>query len=288
MIRDMRDGDMKAVVAMLQRGVQWRALEIAAILKSATVFLYEQQGEIVACGMYDVTSFGEEGTAEIYVYTRPEWRNQGIGSSLFDQLFRQLEQQEKRVTAVAATYRVDEGEAEAFFAGRGFVPLWGQHLMQYCGGMLAEPTLAIKAFAEGDLERYIQSQSDAYYEVRKGIDLKPYRLTDYSEQTMESRKKWLLTEMKDDIHMFYDEAGAFVGSLIVTPHGEAYDVFVDPLHQGKGYGKQLAAFFVNRTLEKGLQPYLLTGTHNKPAIALYERTGFQICQTMLTARRPLS
>ncbi|WP_431809734.1 GNAT family N-acetyltransferase [Brevibacillus agri] len=287
MIRNLKERDLGTVVAMLQKEVQWRPVELAAILKSATVFLCEEQGEIVACGLYDLTSFGEEGTAEMYVYTRPEQRKKGIGSRLFDLVWTQLLAHEQKPTAVVATYRIDEGDAGAFFAKKGFAPLWGQHTMKYTGGMVPEPTLAVKPFAEQELPCYIQSQSDAYYEVRKSIDLKTYRLTDYCEQTMDSWQKWLLTEMKDDIYMFYEEQGEFVGSLIVTPHGEAYDVFVDPKHQKKGYGKQLARFFINRTLEKGLQPYLVTGTHNKPAIALYEGTGFRITQTMLTAKRAL-
>lgn len=158
--------------------------------------------------------------------------------------------------------------------------------MKYTGDIMPEPTLDIRKFTEPDMTIYIQSQSDAYYEVRRGIDLQPYRLADYPEKTMDAWKSWLRNEMSENIYLFEQE-GVFVGSLILTGHGEVFDVFVDPMHQGKGYGKELVRFFVNRTLEKGLQPYLVTGTHNAPAIALYERTGFQTVQTTTTAKSVL-
>ncbi|MFP3387707.1 GNAT family N-acetyltransferase [Brevibacillus sp. SIMBA_040] len=282
MIRELQASDTELLVKMIGNGIAWRAEEIAAMLKNATGYIYEKAGQLQACAIYDLTSFGEEGTAEIHLYTHPDSRKQGIGSQLFDKLWGDL--LDKNPVAAATTYRVDEQRSGDFFAKRGFAPIWGHHYMKHTGSIGPEPQLVVRKFTEQDLDLYIQSQSDAYYEVRKGIDLKPYRLTDYQEATMASWKQWILNDMREDIYLFYHQ-DEFVGSLILTPHGEVYDVFVDPRHQGKGFGKQLIHFFVNRTLEKGLQPHLITGTHNQPAISLYEGTGFHIYQTTTTGKR---
>ncbi|MFC8687442.1 GNAT family N-acetyltransferase [Brevibacillus porteri] len=284
MLRQAQLNDKETIVAMIGEGMLWRTEEIGDIVEKATIYIWEENDQIIGCGTYDLNSSGEEGTAEIYVYTRPDHRERGIGSRLFDKLWLELQQHEEKPTAVMATYRVDHGQGADFFAKRGFASIWGHHLMKYTGEIGPEPTLDIRKFTESDMEMYIQSQSDAYYEVRKGIDLQPYRLADYPEKTMNAWKNWLLGEMREDIYLFEHE-GVFVGSLIITGHGEVYDVFVDPVHQGKGYGKELVRFFVNRTLEKDLKPYLVTGTHNESAIALYERTGFQTFQTTTTAKR---
>ncbi|MGG1664043.1 GNAT family N-acetyltransferase [Brevibacillus sp. NRS-1366] len=285
MIREWLPPERESVVKMIGEGILWRLEEIAAMLQNSTVYVYEEKGQIRACAMYDLTSFGDDGTAEIHLYTHPASRNQGIGSALFDKVWTEL--QDKKPAAVATTYRVDQQPSTDFFAQRGFQPIWGHHFMKYIGEAGPEPVLSVRKFEEKDLDMYIQSQSDAYYEVRKGIDLKPYKLTDYTEKTMTSWKTWILNDMREDIYLFYDQE-SFVGSLILTPHGEVYDVFVDPVHQGKGFGEQLVRFFVNRTLEKGLQPHLITGTHNHPAIHLYEKAGFQICQTTTTGKRELA
>ena len=285
MIRECLPEEREAVVKMIGEGILWRLEEIAAMLHNATAYVYEENGQVQACAMYDLTSFGEDETAEIHLYTQPDSRNRGIGSALFDTIWTKL--QDKGLTTVVTTYRVDQQSFRDFFGKRGFQPIWGHHLMKYAGGAEPEPALTVRKFEEQDLAMYIQSQSDAYYEVRKGIDLQPYKLTDYAEKTMESWKNWILHDMREDIYLFYD-GEAFVGSLILTSHGEVYDVFVDPLHQGKGFGKQLVHFFVNRTLEKGRQPHLITGTHNDPAIHLYEKTGFRICQTTMTGKRELT
>lgn len=284
MIREAQSTDKETIVTMIGEGMLWRTEEIADLVDKATVYIWEEDGQMIGCGTYDLNSSGEDGTAELYVYTRPDYRKRGIGSQLFDKIWMELSKHEEKPTAVMATYRIDQEQGADFFAKRGFSPIWGHHLMTYKGEIGPEPTLQVRKFTEPDMDRYIQAQSDAYFEVRKGIDLQPYRLADYPEKTMEAWKKWLLNEMREDIYLFEHE-GVFVGSLIITGHGEVYDVFVDPVHQGKGYGKELVRFFVNRTLEKGQQPYLVTGTHNTPAIALYERTGFQSVQTTTTAKR---
>ncbi|WP_312115592.1 GNAT family N-acetyltransferase [Brevibacillus reuszeri] len=284
MIRERQASDTETLVHMIAKDIAWRAEEIAAMLHHATGFVYEKAGQLLGCAIYDLTSFGEEGTAEIHVYTRPDSRNQGIGSELFNKVWGEVLVQ--KPAAVATTYRADEQKPTDFFSKRGFAPIWGHHYMKHSGEHCPEPAIFARKFTKQDLDMYIQSQSDAYYEVRKGIDLKPYRLTEYQESTMTSWKKWILNDMRENIYMFYHEE-EFVGSLILTPHGEVYDVFVDPLQQGKGFGKQLIHFFVNRTLEKGLQPHLITGTHNQPAIRLYEGTGFHIYQTTTTGKRVL-
>ena len=53
---------------------------------------------------------------------------------------------------------------------------------------------------------------------------------------------------------------------------------VDGTKQGRGYGKALTAYGVNRLLERGEEPRLEALDWNKPALSLYRRMGFAVEQ----------
>lgn len=75
----------------------------------------------------------------------------------------------------------------------------------------------------------------------------------------------------------YDDSGirgygAVLGSEIRA-------VFVHPLHRGKGIGKRLLEHLISQTGSKAI---LFVAKSNKPAVALYQRYGFEVTREFAT------
>ena len=94
---------------------------------------------------------------------------------------------------------------------------------------------------------------------------------------------------KKDTRLMGDYFGIFKEGKLVAVTGERMrmDDFVEisavvthPDFTGRGYAKQLVAFTVNKNLAAGTTAYLHVAASNTPAIALYEKLGFQHLPTI--------
>jgi GNAT superfamily N-acetyltransferase len=88
--------------------------------------------------------------------------------------------------------------------------------------------------------------------------------------------EFLPTRFLPDFHVYVlEEDGQIVGfcGLIPMDHEtvELYDLFVEPSHIGKGYGKQLWDYAVGRARESGFRKLVLTADPN--AESFYTRQG---------------
>ena len=87
-----------------------------------------------------------------------------------------------------------------------------------------------------------------------------------------------------------EEDGIVLGyafCIFQQPHGENMyprkslyidDLCVDQSCRGRGYGKALVAYGVNRLLKQGETPRLEALDWNKPALTLYRKMGFDLEQ----------
>ena len=89
---------------------------------------------------------------------------------------------------------------------------------------------------------------------------------------------------RKDTRLMGDYFGIFKEGKLVAVTGERMrmDDFVEisavvthPDFTGRGYAKQLVAYTVNKNLAAGAMTYLHVAASNTPAIALYEKLGFQ-------------
>lgn len=81
----------------------------------------------------------------------------------------------------------------------------------------------------------------------------------------------------DHYYFVYDD-GEIVGILDIEPkRGTISNIGVDPQQRGKGYGRQIMHFVLNRLREEGREKAgLRIHVDNEPAISLYESLGFSV------------
>jgi GNAT superfamily N-acetyltransferase len=215
--------------------------------------------------------------SQVFLYTRPNQRGRGIGSQLYEEAMRILAPIDPNT--IWFFYRADVGHSRDFFVSKGCQVWYSYHHMAYDGPAFAEPALEACCFDERYFDAYLQARSDAFYELRKALGFVPFAESEKRERLL----KYAL-ENRDDIYLFFDQ-GRFVGSVAIAGGNLLDDVFVAPAEHGKGYGRAITEYAVNRILARGVRPELAVVTVNERAKHLYDRVGFKLLQTLEMSRR---
>lgn len=123
-------------------------------------------------------------------------------------------------------------------------------------------------------EEYKRVYNECFYEMRKSLDLKPFRfLSNYTQIQSKSKYMFLLI---DNDHL--------VGSVACYGN-EVDDLFVDKKYQGRGIGRQLILWAMRYIRSKNNFPILLhVAAWNKKAVQLYESVGFTITKAEIIVR----
>lgn len=126
--------------------------------------------------------------------------------------------------------------------------------------------LSCVPFEKVYFEEYMQVYNECFYAMRKALEIEPYYfLNSYDQIANKTKDIYLLVE-NDEI----------VGSVACYGN-EIDDLIVNKKFQGKGYGKQLLLWAMQRIREKNNAPITLhVAEWNQKAVSLYQKIGFEI------------
>ncbi|PWK15508.1 GNAT family N-acetyltransferase [Tumebacillus permanentifrigoris] len=280
MIRQYRASDHDAVVQLVRSNdPHMHPQEIQQLLAQGERYVCSEKGEIKGCALVIAHRSPLVGkTCELFLLTALEQRKRGIGRALWAKAWPAVLATDSDV--VTAQYRLDAGDTRAFFAKRGFERWLSMHQMQYSGPPFPEPDVTARHYEDRDFAQYIELLSAAYYDLRRKNDCQPYALTE--SVTPQSRR---LVEQHAEFIYVFTAGEELIGSFAIKGPAEIDDLFVAPSHQGRGMGRRITQFAVNRLLERGADPVTLTVvTTNKRAYELYLDVGFQLVQTSEISR----
>ena len=136
--------------------------------------------------------------------------------------------------------------------------------MIYDRADVSETSIECISFDRLYIKDYMASYNEAFYPMRKALDIKPFNW--YSEESA-------VLEKAADTYMFIKD-GKLIG--VVACYGnEIDDLFVKASEQGKGYGKELLLWGMNHIREKSSEPITLhVAAWNQGALRLYQSIGF--------------
>jgi len=141
--------------------------------------------------------------------------------------------------------------------------------MKYKGGAI-KSNLPLILFNEKYDEQYKNLINDCFYEMRKALNVRPYKTYGKHSNNLED-----LTKIKDNTFLLLDVdeivcAVSFLGN-------EIENVAVNLKYQRRGYGRKLMKFAIGYMQKRKVSPIILTVTEwNKNAIALYKLLGFEV------------
>ena len=138
--------------------------------------------------------------------------------------------------------------------------------MKYTDAGVPQSDIVCIPFEAPFLREYMRIYNECFYEMRKALDIRPYHfLHDYRQISDKAQAIYLLTGQRE-----------IIGSVGCYGN-EIDDLIVNPQFQGRGYGKQLLLWGMNRIRERNSEPITLhVAGWNHRALRLYQKVGFKI------------
>jgi ribosomal protein S18 acetylase RimI-like enzyme len=147
---------------------------------------------------------------------------------------------------------------------------------EYQGPKFPEPEIKPCKYEPENFQKQIDLESEVFYEIRKTSGITPHKIGDASAKELKSIAGFFENNKGTFYQLF--EAGTLVGSvLFVGNYIQALAVAAN--WQGKGYGRKLTKFAVNKILDSGYSSVVLhTLPGNQKAERLFLRLGFREVQ----------
>lgn len=143
------------------------------------------------------------------------------------------------------------------------------HTMQYVGGEMPFPSMALRNYLDYDYIAYSEIYNDCFADMRCALDLYPIGCCDTREALLNKSENIFILEIDNRL----------AGSIAIY-HSEIDDLIVAKRCQRKGYGQGLLRFAVARMQSMGTSPIMLhVADWNRGAIELYTKNGFRIVKT---------
>lgn len=276
MIREVNSEDLEQIYKISSKELIGIKLDdIKNIHKSAKHFIMWDEAGIKGFAYMEETN-KEEGRWSVQLYVDSQERRKGIGRALYAEIQKHIETNKPNV--LATEFRVDIDNPATFYENLGFKKWYGSPEMCYKGG--AQPDVDIKFINYEDkyYEQYTKCRQACFYEIRKGNDIHPFIIPSSEED-----RKNILSE-RDSIYLAFVD-GHLVGAITVKG-GYLDRIMVAPSYQGKGYGKKITQFGINKALSKGetlISLFYMEG--NEKAENLYKSLGFEVVQNTHVYRK---
>lgn len=272
MIREYRREDINQLISIISEGYLIDSKEIKQTFEDEgrTTFIYED-GTVK--GFVTISERNKEiKEYSILIYVKPSERRRGIGSLLHNKASDYL--REIKPNGLITKYRVDKDNPTEFYQKLGYKKWFGTHDMHYHGGRQPDSKLDAIPYDDQYFLQYAKGVDDCFAPMREANDIRPYHCFEPSEGNREDTLK-----RKDNIYLFLDN-DKMIASVIVE-NGFLDDIFVIPEYQGRGYGKEITKFAINKALDNGADLiHLGVVEWNTKACNIYESLGFKRVQTI--------
>lgn len=276
MIRDYRKSDIDEIVKIYT--LEYKAMpEEIENLKSASKILVYDDNRIQ--GFIRLAMSGQDCYAEMGVESNELIKP--VGLKLWEAAKKLFV--EKSINFVEIFHVKDNLEWQHLYNEIGFEYWYSVYRFTYDGNKFNEPNICAVKYEDKYYEDKIRLESEAFSVLRRENDIKPYNwYLNASREELEDNRKRILKD-KEYIYLFFEE-NEMVGASMVK-NAEIDLLFVNIKFQGKGYGKKILEFTMNRGLEQNATAVNLNAlAKNEKALKLYKNVGFRIVQAQ-DARR---
>lgn len=285
-VRDYLPDDLPAVIELVQASVTRLTGTIGSFLDGATAFVHDDGGRITGLAAATQPRRDDGGhSARFRLCVHPQHRRQGIGDQLWQAISPRIA--DAGASLVTTSYRSDHGDGPGFFAARGFRPWFQAHYLAYTGPGFPEPQLDAIHYEDRFFADYLTMINDGFTDLRRTNDMAPYVIFGPDSFQKDELRREMLGN-RDNTYVFLD-SGEMIGlaELDAGDDGDAvHTIAVKPACRGRGLGRAITQFSINRMRERGVQRVFIDviGT-NTVARSLYDSLGFTHVETIEAARR---
>ncbi|MDF2672629.1 MAG: hypothetical protein K0R09_894 [Clostridiales bacterium] len=276
MIRDYKESDIDEIVRLYTLEYKAMPAEIEAMKCASKILVYDDNGiqgfiRLAIGGSYCYAEMGAAANELI----------EPVGLKLWEEAKKLFI--EKSINFVEVFHVKDNLNWQQLFYEIGFEYWYSVYRFSYEGAKLNESNICAVKYEDKYYEDKIRLESEAFSVLRKENDIKPYNwYLSASKEEIENNREETLKE-KEYIYLFF-ENNEIVGASMVK-NAEIDLLFVNIKYQGKGYGKKILEFTINRGLEQNAAVVNLNAlASNEKALKLYKNLGFKVVQAQ-DARR---
>jgi ribosomal protein S18 acetylase RimI-like enzyme len=285
MIRPYSPHDLDQLTTIIQAGYHASAKRISAYFDGAKTLVYDDGTIRGFCAVKPPRQDHGHMVVGVRVYTGPRSRRNGIAGALWDSMWPEL--RESPAQLLDTVYRTDNGDTGHFFERRGFERWFTNIGLRYDGPRFPEPLLAWQPYDDRYFEDYLGLINAAFESMRRENDIKPYVI--FSEQAFADKDlRKAMARNYENLFVFLDGQRTIGLTEIGTNmDGNSYvdTVGVAPDYHGRGIGRLITEFAVNRLRDRGDGPIFVdTVDKNHVARRLYESVGFVHDQDLEEAR----
>ncbi len=278
MIRKYCDEDKKRILDIVRQGILTDDEELDFITENSNEIIVFDDETNGILGFSTFRVWGENhNKADVYTYVVPSSRRKGIGTLLYDEITKNIKDnsaQAGNFVFFSTRMKVEKDDPTSFYEKRGYQKWYAEYDMQFDGSEQPASYLLFVPYEEKYFTQYVDGLRTSFYELRKTNDFQPYFCCEWNE---EKRKE--LLDAKDSLFLLFDNE-TLIASVIVRKNGIIDDVFVVPSYQGKGYGKKLMQFSINKAIDRGNSCISLRAIEwNSKALNLYQSVGLDVVQT---------
>lgn len=221
--------------------------------------IVEGENEILGVGVFT----GASKKTSMSLYVKQSIREKGIGSMLIKSLEESM--RNVGVEEVICDFKTSELE-KSFLYKNGYKHCFYSDFMTYTGGKLVVDNHEIINYEDKYYSECQKIFSESFYEMGLAVGLESTLSLPNEEERIRYK------ENTENIFILRDNNQEV--AVIRIEDNEIDAVAVDIDHQGKGYGKPLVGYTVNRLLDKGCTKPTLWVVEGNSAKFLYEKLGF--------------
>ncbi len=272
MIREYKLEDKVQLVNIVKQDIMIDETNITFVTDNSNRIIVFDDTKAGIIGFSTFRIWGKDNNkADVYTYVVPNSRKEGIGTLLYHEIMKNADQ--VNLTFISSRIKVDKDDTTSFYEKLGYKKWYVDLDLHYQGSEQPESDLKFILYEDKYFEQYAEELRTSFYELRKTNDFQPYLCCDLNE---EKRKE--LLDNKDKLFLLFDNE-KLIASILVN-NDKIDDVFVIQSYQGKGYGKKIVQFAINKAIKNGSTCISLSAIDwNTKAINLYQSLGFNIVQT---------
>lgn len=271
MIRDFTPSDMNDIIKIYTLEYMAMPEEIETLKSASKILVFEDHNIIQGFIHLDIN--GNKCTIEMGILSDEQILP--VGLPLWEEAQKVFS--EKSIDAITTFHVKENYKWQQFFNKIGFDYWYSVYRFCYEGPKFDDPNLSAIQYEDSYYEDKIKLESEAFSVLREENDIKPYNwYLGASKEALENNRKRTLKN-SEYIYLFFEE-NEMVGASMVK-NAEIDLLFVNIKYQGKGYGKKILEFAVNKGLEQSSSMVNLTAlATNEKALKLYTNAGFKVVQ----------
>lgn len=271
MIRDYKPSEIEEIIRLYTLEYMAMPEEIEALKSATKILVYEDNNTIM--GFIHMIMHGNSCTIEMGAASDEQIIP--VGLKLWEEAKKFFI--EKSISLIKTYHVKDNLKWQQLFNMLEF-EYWGSvYRFSYKGTKFDEPNIHSLKYEDKYYEDEIRLESEAFAVLREQNDIKPYNwYLSASKTAIENHRKKTFIN-KDYIYLFFEKDEMLGASMV--KNAEIDLLFVNTKYQGKGYGKKILQYTVNRGLEQNAAGVNLNAlANNTSALKLYLNTGFEVVQ----------